>query len=118
MTLQFADAITMTDIYDFLVDIIPRDEMKEDGVGLPRAPMGAPADAYPYYHMPQQQVPGPGMVYGLYAEADKKALEDGANLMLKLAVDILINKKPKLEIQENGNPDAQDGDQPDGWKAS
>ena len=54
----------MTDIYDFLVDIIPRDEMKEDGVGLPRAPMGAPADAYPYYYMPQQQVPGPGMVYG------------------------------------------------------
>lgn len=55
---------------------------------------------------------------GLYAEADKKALEDGANLMLKLAMDILVNKKPKLEIQENGNQDAQDGDQPDGWKAS
>ena len=64
---DIAAAITRTDIYDFLVDIVPRDEMKEDGVGLPRAglpPMGAPVDAYPYYYMQQQQVPGPGMVYG------------------------------------------------------
>ncbi|KAL6603130.1 hypothetical protein ACP70R_043491 [Stipagrostis hirtigluma subsp. patula] len=64
---DIAAAITRTDIYDFLVDIVPRDEMKEEGVGLPRAglpPMGAPADAYPYYYMPQQQAPGAGMVYG------------------------------------------------------
>nr|ACG36142.1 nuclear transcription factor Y subunit C-2 [Zea mays] len=64
---DIAAAITRTDIYDFLVDIVPRDEMKDDGIGLPRPglpPMGAPADAYPYYYMPQQQVPGPGMVYG------------------------------------------------------
>jgi len=64
---DIAAAITRTDIYDFLVDIVPRDEMKEEGVGLPRAglpPMGAPADAHPYYYMPQQQVPGGGMVYG------------------------------------------------------
>ncbi|CAN6163147.1 unnamed protein product [Urochloa humidicola] len=62
---DIAAAIGRTDIYDFLVDIVPRDEMKEEGVGLPRAglpPMGAPADAYPYYYMPQQQVPG--AVYG------------------------------------------------------
>ncbi|KAF8687290.1 hypothetical protein HU200_042970 [Digitaria exilis] len=64
---DIAAAITRTDIYDFLVDIVPRDEMKEEGVEIPRAglpPMGAPADAYPYYYMPQQQVPGAGMVYG------------------------------------------------------
>ncbi|WVZ79039.1 hypothetical protein U9M48_026667 [Paspalum notatum var. saurae] len=65
---DIAAAITRTDIYDFLVDIVPRDEMKEEGVGLPRAglpPMGAPGEAYPpYYYMSQQQVPGAGMVYG------------------------------------------------------
>ncbi|KQK17051.1 nuclear transcription factor Y subunit C-4 [Brachypodium distachyon] len=63
---DIAAAITRTDIYDFLVDIIPRDEMKEEGVGLPRAgplPLGAPADPYPYYYLPQQQVPGAAMVY-------------------------------------------------------
>ncbi|PAN22893.1 hypothetical protein PAHAL_4G051500 [Panicum hallii] len=57
---DIAAAITRTDIYDFLVDIVPRDEMKEEGVGLPRAglpPMGAPADAHPYYlwQEPQEQ---------------------------------------------------------------
>ncbi|KAL6888455.1 hypothetical protein ACP4OV_009481 [Aristida adscensionis] len=66
---DIAAAITRTDIYDFLVDIIPRDEMKEEGlpglprVGLPPA-MGAPADSYPYYYVPAQQAPGAGMVYG------------------------------------------------------
>ncbi|KAM0856006.1 hypothetical protein ACQ4PT_049403 [Festuca glaucescens] len=64
-TLQKNDisaAITRTDIYDFLVDIIPRDEMKEEGVGVPRAGHPAPADAYQYYYphqgQAQQQVPG------------------------------------------------------------
>jgi nuclear transcription factor Y gamma len=64
---DIAAAITKTDICDFLVDIIPRDEIEEDGVGLPRtelAPMGTATDAYPYYYMPHQQVLGPGMVYG------------------------------------------------------
>jgi nuclear transcription factor Y, gamma len=63
---DIAAAITRTDIYDFLVDIVPRDDM-EEGVGLPRAgvpPIGGPADAYPYYYMPQQQMAGAGMVYG------------------------------------------------------
>ncbi|GJN19097.1 hypothetical protein PR202_gb06335 [Eleusine coracana subsp. coracana] len=66
---DIAAAITRTDIYDFLVDIIPRDEMKEEGLGLPRVglppAMGAPADSYPpYYYVPAQQVPGAGMMYG------------------------------------------------------
>uniref|UniRef100_A0A453NLG8 Core Histone H2A/H2B/H3 domain-containing protein n=1 Tax=Aegilops tauschii subsp. strangulata TaxID=200361 RepID=A0A453NLG8_AEGTS len=57
---DIAAAITRTDIYDFLVDIIPRDDMKEEGLGLPRvglppAALGAPADAYPpYYYVPAQ----------------------------------------------------------------
>ncbi|KAM0850005.1 hypothetical protein ACQ4PT_033432 [Festuca glaucescens] len=66
---DIAAAITRTDIYDFLVDIIPRDDMKEEGLGLPRVGLppavGAPADTYPpYYYMPAQQVPGVGMMYG------------------------------------------------------
>ncbi|VAI44787.1 unnamed protein product [Triticum turgidum subsp. durum] len=67
---DIAAAITRTDIYDFLVDIIPRDDMKEEGLGLPRvglppAALGAPADAYPpYYYVQAQQVPGVGMMYG------------------------------------------------------
>ncbi|KAG8069884.1 hypothetical protein GUJ93_ZPchr0006g44722 [Zizania palustris] len=66
---DIAAAISRTDIYDFLVDIVPRDEMKEEGLGLPRVglspPMGAAAaNAYPYYYLPAQQGPGAGMVYG------------------------------------------------------
>ncbi|GJN41498.1 hypothetical protein PR202_gn00882 [Eleusine coracana subsp. coracana] len=64
---DIAAAITRTDIYDFLVDIVPRDDDMKEGVGLPRAgvpPIGGPADAYPYYYVPQQQIAGAGMVYG------------------------------------------------------
>ncbi|CAM0909288.1 unnamed protein product [Alopecurus aequalis] len=65
---DIAAAITRTDIYDFLVDIIPRDEMQEEGVGLPRAGQPAQADAYQYYYAQQAQQlvtgAGPGMVYG------------------------------------------------------
>jgi nuclear transcription factor Y gamma len=67
---DIAAAITRTDIYDFLVDIIPRDEMKEEGLGLPRVGLppavGATTDSYPpYYYMTAQQMPpGGGMIYG------------------------------------------------------
>ncbi|VAI92282.1 nuclear transcription factor Y subunit C-4-like [Triticum dicoccoides] len=61
---DIAAAISRTDIYDFLVDIIPRDEMREEGVGIPRA--GQPPllgdTPYPYYY--PQQVPGAVMGYG------------------------------------------------------
>jgi nuclear transcription factor Y gamma len=50
---DIAAAIARTDIYDFLVDTIPRDEMKEEGVGLPRAGQPVSADAYQYYHTQQ-----------------------------------------------------------------
>ncbi|KAG8044177.1 hypothetical protein GUJ93_ZPchr0040g33534 [Zizania palustris] len=68
---DIAAAIARTDIYDFLVDIVHRDDMKEEGgLGFPRVglppPMGAAAaaDTYPYYYLPAQQGPGAGMVYG------------------------------------------------------
>ncbi|KAI5065462.1 hypothetical protein GOP47_0020157 [Adiantum capillus-veneris] len=47
---DIASAITRTDIFDFLVDIVPRDEMKEEAVGLPQArlPLDALADGMHY----------------------------------------------------------------------
>lgn len=61
---DIAGAITRTDIFDFLVDIVPRDELKDEGLGITRAAVGAPGDAIPYYYVPAAQVPGPGMVMG------------------------------------------------------
>ncbi|CAA7394947.1 unnamed protein product [Spirodela intermedia] len=51
---DIAAAITRTDVFDFLVDIVPRDEVKEDllmaipGVGVPTEPLP------PYYYVPTQ----------------------------------------------------------------
>lgn len=56
---DIAAAITKTDIFDFLVDIVPRDDGKEE-VGIPRAGGGgvSGAEGYPnpglYYPMAQQ----------------------------------------------------------------
>ncbi|XP_039145953.1 nuclear transcription factor Y subunit C-2-like [Dioscorea cayenensis subsp. rotundata] len=65
---DIAAAITRTDIFDFLVDIVPRDELKDDGLGIPRATLpavGAPADPLPYYYVPaQHQMAVPGMIMG------------------------------------------------------
>lgn len=62
---DIAAAITRTDIFDFLVDIVPRDELKEEGLGIPRAaalPMlGGAADSLPYYYVPQQHQVGADM---------------------------------------------------------
>ncbi|XP_058072110.1 nuclear transcription factor Y subunit C-2-like isoform X2 [Magnolia sinica] len=63
---DIAAAITRTDIFDFLVDIVPRDELKDEGLGMPRAAMPAvcgPTDSVPYYYLPSQ-VGGPGMIVG------------------------------------------------------
>ncbi|KAK4753347.1 hypothetical protein SAY87_022145 [Trapa incisa] len=64
---DIAAAISRTDVFDFLVDIIPRDELKEDGLGVTKATiplMGSPADA-PYYYVPTQPPVGPhGMIMG------------------------------------------------------
>lgn len=46
---DIAAAITRTDIFDFLVDIVPRDDLKEDAtLGFPR-----PAEPLPYYFIPR-----------------------------------------------------------------
>ncbi|KAI3940949.1 hypothetical protein MKX01_011676 [Papaver californicum] len=57
---DIAAAITRTDIFDFLVDIVPRDDMKEEILGFPR-----PAEPLPYYFVPQHpsQVGHPVMTY-------------------------------------------------------
>ncbi|KAJ9139593.1 hypothetical protein P3X46_030314 [Hevea brasiliensis] len=64
---DIAAAISRTDVFDFLVDIIPRDELKEEGLGVTKAtiPMvGSPADM-PYYYVPPQHPLGPpGMIMG------------------------------------------------------
>ncbi|KAI9116349.1 hypothetical protein K1719_012516 [Acacia pycnantha] len=64
---DIAAAISRTDVFDFLVDIIPRDELKEEGLGVTKATIpvvGSPADM-PYYYVPPQHPVGPtGMIMG------------------------------------------------------
>ncbi|KAM1350308.1 hypothetical protein FF1_004278 [Malus domestica] len=64
---DIAAAISRTDVFDFLVDIIPRDELKEEALGVTKATLpvvGSPADV-PYYYVPQQHPVGaPGMIMG------------------------------------------------------
>ncbi|KAI4372269.1 hypothetical protein MLD38_010518 [Melastoma candidum] len=67
---DIAAAITRTDIFDFLVDIVPREDLKEEVMGgIPRGPMpvGVPADTIPYCYMPPPHgapVGTPGMYMG------------------------------------------------------
>ncbi|KAJ6321181.1 hypothetical protein OIU77_011312 [Salix suchowensis] len=67
---DIAAAITRTDIFDFLVDIVPREDLKDEVLAsVPRGtlPVGGPADALPYYYMPHQlapQVSAPEMTVG------------------------------------------------------
>ncbi|XVE53426.1 hypothetical protein DITRI_Ditri03aG0002200 [Diplodiscus trichospermus] len=78
-TLQKNDisaAISRTDIFDFLIDIIPRDELKE-GLGVTKATfpsVGSPADV-PYYYIPQHPVAPAGMITG--KPVDQAALYQG-----------------------------------------
>eukprot|EP01018_Ginkgo_biloba_P037985 Gb_04199 [translate_table: standard] len=59
---DIAAAISRTDIFDFLVDIVPRDEFKEEGAVFSRAalPIVNPgiADNVPYYYVAQQPAMG------------------------------------------------------------
>ncbi|KAK3040660.1 hypothetical protein RJ639_026981 [Escallonia herrerae] len=60
---DIAAAITRTDIFDFLVDIVPRDEIKEEGVGvgvglgmgMGAGVVGSTASGVPYYYPPMGQ---------------------------------------------------------------
>ncbi|XP_024976342.1 nuclear transcription factor Y subunit C-1-like [Cynara cardunculus var. scolymus] len=66
---DIAAAITRTDIFDFLVDIVPRDEIKDDvsvaGGGL-GGMVGSTASGLPYYYPPMGQPapPPPGVTMG------------------------------------------------------
>lgn len=62
---DIAAAITRTDIFDFLVDIVPREDLKDEVLAsVPRGslPVAGPADGVPYYYAPQ--VGPPGMIVG------------------------------------------------------
>ncbi|KAA8536884.1 hypothetical protein F0562_029362 [Nyssa sinensis] len=62
---DIAAAITRTDIFDFLVDIVPREDLKDEAFAT--MPVGGPADTLPYYYMPAQHSPQagtPGMMMG------------------------------------------------------
>ncbi|EOA23177.1 hypothetical protein CARUB_v10017963mg [Capsella rubella] len=63
---DIAAAITRTDIFDFLVDIVPRDEIKDEAAVLGGGMVAPPtASGMPYYYPPMGQpaVPG-GMMIG------------------------------------------------------
>ncbi|KAL3654964.1 Nuclear transcription factor Y subunit C-1 [Castilleja foliolosa] len=79
---DIAAAITRTDIFDFLVDIVPRDEIKDEAEalgGIVGAPVAAQAGAggvtgVPYYYPPMgQPMMGrpalPGVDPGVYVQA-------------------------------------------------
>ncbi|KAJ9541246.1 hypothetical protein OSB04_027752 [Centaurea solstitialis] len=60
---DIAAAITRTDIFDFLVDIVPREDIKDEAMtSMPTVtvPVGGPSDTFPYYYMPAQQSPQSG----------------------------------------------------------
>ncbi|XP_022933523.1 nuclear transcription factor Y subunit C-9 [Cucurbita pepo subsp. pepo] len=67
---DIAAAITRTDIFDFLVDIVPREDLKDEVLtSIPRGSItvGGPGDALPYCYMPSQHAPqvgAPGMIMG------------------------------------------------------
>ncbi|XP_047336747.1 nuclear transcription factor Y subunit C-2-like [Impatiens glandulifera] len=73
-TLQKSDisaALSRNDVFDFLVDVIPRDEPKEEGLGvtkttIPTVVDPTAADSMPYYYVPSQQQPvcPPGVIVG------------------------------------------------------
>ncbi|XP_059666717.1 nuclear transcription factor Y subunit C-2 [Cornus florida] len=76
---DIAAAISRTDVFDFLVDIVPRDELKEEGLGITKATIplgGSPVDSIPYYYVPPQHPVAPsGMIMG--KPVDQAALYAG-----------------------------------------
>ncbi|CAI9776830.1 unnamed protein product [Fraxinus pennsylvanica] len=57
---DIAAAITRTEIFDFLVDIVPREDLKDEVfASIPREslPVGGPAEGLPYYYMPPHPAP-------------------------------------------------------------
>lgn len=68
---DIAAAITRTDIFDFLVDIVPREDLKDDALGpIPRTvPLGDPLS---YYYVQNEHPPlvtgKPGVDQALYGQ--------------------------------------------------
>lgn len=66
---DIAAAIARTDVFDFLVDIIPREDLKDEALlAVPRnaMPLGESSGSLPYYYMQPQQMaparpPAPGL---------------------------------------------------------
>ncbi|KAD7478383.1 hypothetical protein R6Q59_007843 [Mikania micrantha] len=74
---DIAAAITRTDIFDFLVDIVPREDVKDEAMTSMASvtmPVGGPSDAFPYYYMPTQQLPQSG---ALGMMSNKSMLDPG-----------------------------------------
>ncbi|KAE8677784.1 Nuclear transcription factor Y subunit C-4 [Hibiscus syriacus] len=74
---DIAAAISRTDIFDFLVDIIPREELKEEGLGATKAaiPLVTSPAEMPYYYVPQHPLGHAGMIMG--KPVDQAALFPG-----------------------------------------
>ncbi|KAJ6824132.1 nuclear transcription factor Y subunit C-4-like [Iris pallida] len=73
---DIAAAITRTDIFDFLVDIVPREEIKEEASGIGLMPGAAAAAAgVPYYYPPAGQglmMGQPAMDPGVYMQQQQQ----------------------------------------------
>ncbi|KAK1435731.1 hypothetical protein QVD17_01498 [Tagetes erecta] len=83
---DIAAAITRTDIFDFLVDIVPRDEIKEDGsvVSGGGGMMGSTASGVPYYYPPGHVTMGrpavdPAGMYGPPSTAWQSVWQPGGD---------------------------------------
>ncbi|KAM7485639.1 hypothetical protein LguiA_001648 [Lonicera macranthoides] len=106
-TLQKNDisaAITRTDIFDFLIDIVPREEVGENvlAASIPRGPYacGDPNEGYPYYYLPQQPVGLSGMFLG-------KPLDQGFYAHQQQNPYIAQQTWPQLEHEEEQEEEQQ-----------
>ncbi|CAK9220939.1 unnamed protein product [Sphagnum troendelagicum] len=63
---DIAGAITRGDIFDFLVDIVPRDELKDEDLAVPWT--GVPGEPVPYGNMYYPPVAGQPMHHGMPPE--------------------------------------------------
>ncbi|KAH0913451.1 hypothetical protein HID58_036772 [Brassica napus] len=96
---DIAAAVTRTDIFDFLVDIVPREDLRDEVLGsIPRGTVPeAAAAGYPYGYLPAGTAPigNPGMVMGELALAKK--------LVLELRKETLVKKMKKEHIRRISN---------------
>ncbi|XP_047314609.1 nuclear transcription factor Y subunit C-1-like isoform X2 [Impatiens glandulifera] len=60
---DIAASITRTDIFDFLVDIVPREEIRDENSGIGGI-VGSTASGVPYYYPPMGQPPQHGVMIG------------------------------------------------------